>query len=138
MSQPRYRHLQTAVDQGVLVLTPTPARLEGDAIAQSLVEDTQAAVAHAGADKVVVNMEHVEFLTSANFRPLIALRKQLLAAGGRLVLCNLCGPILEVFQTTRLISSAGASSVFFEVQPDVPAAVASLLRNPGTAGAPKS
>jgi anti-anti-sigma factor len=126
MSQPRYRHLKTKSEQGVLVLTPTPSRLEGDAMAQSLVEETQAAVSHADAKKVVLDMEHVEYLTSANFRPLLALRKKLKEVGGRMVLCNLSPVVVEMFQTTRLIGSAGA---FFEVQPDVDAAVASLLRD---------
>jgi anti-anti-sigma factor len=129
MSQPRYRHLKTKSEQGVLVLTPTPSRLEGDAMAQSLVEETQAAVSHADAKKVVLDMEHVEYLTSANFRPLLALRKKLKEVGGRMVLCNLSPVVVEMFQTTRLIGSAGA---FFEVQPDVDAAIASLLRDAET------
>jgi anti-anti-sigma regulatory factor len=56
----------------------------------------------------------------------LALRKKLKEVGGRLVLCNLSPVVVEMFQTTRLIGSAGA---FFEVQPDVDAAVASLLRD---------
>jgi anti-anti-sigma factor len=127
MSQPRYRHLKTSSEQGVLVLTPSPSRLEGDEMAQNLVEETQAAVAHADAKKVVVDLEHVQYLTSANFRPLLALRKKLKEVGGRMVLCSLSEVVLDMFQTTRLIGSAGA---FFEVQPDVEAAVASLLSEP--------
>ena len=133
MSQPRYRHLQTKSEQGVLVLTPTPSRLEGDEMAQNLVEDTQAAVAHAEAKKVVVNLEHVEYLTSANFRPLLALRKKLKEVGGRMALCGLSEVVVEMFKTTRLIGSEGA---FFEVQPDVEAAVASLLRDPSPSPPP--
>jgi anti-anti-sigma factor len=127
MSQPRYRHLKTRMEQGVLVLTPTPARLEGDEMAQSLVEETQAAVSHADAKKVVLDMEYVEFLTSANFRPLLGLRKKLLEVGGRMVLCSLSPAVVEIFQTTRLIGSTGG---FFKVEPDVDAAVASLVRDP--------
>ncbi len=127
MSQPRYRYLKTRTEQGVLVLTPTPSRLEGDAMAQSLVDETQAATCHADAKKVVLDLDYVQYLTSANFRPLLALRKKLKEVGGRMVLCNLSPVVLETFQTTRLIGSAGA---FFEVQADVDAAVASLLRDP--------
>mgnify|MGYP001412630451 CR=1 FL=1 len=130
MSEHRYRHLQTDVEKGVLVLTPSPSRLEGDDLAQQLVEETLAAVADAGADKVVINLEHVESLTSANFRPFLALRKQLKASGGRLVLCNLSGSVLQAFQITRLVSTAGSSSAFFESRPDVASAVASLAGDP--------
>jgi len=108
MSQPRYRYLKTKSEQGVLVVTLTPSRLEGDTMAQSLVDETQAAVSHADAKKVVLDLEHVEYLTSANFRPLLALRKKLKEVGGRMVLCNLSPVVVEIFQTTRLIGSASA------------------------------
>ena len=98
-------------------------------MAQNLVEETQAAVAHADAKKVVIDLEHVQYLTSANFRPLLALRKKLNEVGGRMVLCSLAQVVVEMFQTTRLIGAKGA---FFEVQPDVDAAVASLVRDPET------
>ncbi len=130
MSQPRYRYLKTKSEQGVLVVTLTPSRLEGDTMAQSLVDETQAAVSHADAKKVVLDLEHVEYLTSANFRPLLALRKKLKEVGGRMVLCNLSPVVVEIFQTTRLIGSASA---FFEVEPDVDAAIASLLRDADSA-----
>src|SRR5258708_33850935 len=93
MSDHRYRHLQTAVEQGVLVLTLSPSRLEGDAMAQSLVHEMQAAVANAGADKGVVILEHVQFLTSANCRPFVGLGKQLHKKVGRMVLCHLSAPV---------------------------------------------
>lgn len=126
MSEHRYRYLQTRIEQGVLIITLSPSRLEGDTIAQTLVEEMQAAVAHAGTDKVVVDLEHVQYLTSANFRPFLNVRKQLEAAGGRLVLCNLSPPVQEIFEVTRLIGT-GSSLAFFQVQPDVDAAVASLV-----------
>jgi anti-anti-sigma factor len=127
MSEHRYRHLHTSVERGVLILTLSPSHLEGDELAQQIVEETQAAVAEAAAVRVVIDLGHVESLTSANFRPFLALRKQLKASGGRLVLCNLSGSVLQSFEVTRLVSSAGSSSAFFESQADVDAAVASLV-----------
>lgn len=100
-------------------------------MAQNLVDETQAAVEHADATKVVVDLEHVQYLTSANFRPLLALRKKLKEVGGRMALCSLSEVVVDMFKTTRLIGPAGA---FFEVQPDVGAAVASLLRDPQSPG----
>ena len=75
-------------------------------MAQQVTDDTLAAVAHAGAKDVVVNMEHVEFLTSANFRPLLALRKKLLEAHGQVVLCGLTQILQDIFEATRMISSS--------------------------------
>jgi len=59
--------------------------------------------------------------------------KKLLEVGGRMVLCSLSPAVVEIFQTTWLIGSAGA---FFEVQPDVDAAIASLLREPESPQSP--
>ncbi|HVS37347.1 MAG TPA: STAS domain-containing protein [Gemmataceae bacterium] len=133
MSQPRYRHLKNEVDQGILILTLSPSRLEGDAMAESLVEEMGAAVAQAAADKVVVNLEHVEYLTSANFRPFLAVRRQLQSCGGQLVLCGLKPAVAEIFHVTRLVG-VGASSSLFQVQPDVAAAVALLTAKPASGG----
>ena len=136
MSEPRYRYLQTRTERGVLVLTPTPHRLEGDEMAQQVTDDTLAAVAHAGAKDVVVNMEHVEFLTSANFRPLLALRKKLLAENGQVVVCGLSDILQEIFEATKMISSSGSASsrVLFVSRPDVEAAVAYLAERQAAEG----
>jgi anti-anti-sigma factor len=128
MSELRYRYLKTNIDQGVLILTLSPSRLEGDGMAQTIVEEMQAAVALAGADKVVFNLEHVQYLTSANFRPFLSLRKHLMEMGGDMVICNLSPPVLDIFQVTRLVRTTGSGAVIFETQPDVAAAVAFLLR----------
>lgn len=136
MSELRFRYLKTSMDHGVLVATLSPARLEGDAMAQSIVEEMQAAIALAGADKVVVDLEHVQYLTSANFRPFLSLRKHLMEKGGRMALCNLSDPVLQIFQVTRLIRSTGSATVVFEVQPDIASAVAFLLSAPESPSAP--
>ena len=60
MSEPRFRYLKTDTEKGVFVVTLTPPRLEGDDMAQTILTELLAAVAHAGANKGVVNLEHVE------------------------------------------------------------------------------
>ncbi len=128
MSEQRFRYVQPSTEQGVLVLTLSPSRLEGDEMAQAISVELQAAVAQAAAKNVAINLEHVDYLTSANFRPFLTLRRHLLETGGRLALCNLSETVLEAFQVTRMVGSLGAPSGIFEAQPDVGAAVASLLR----------
>jgi anti-anti-sigma factor len=135
--QPRYRYLKIDTVQDVLVVTLAPSKLEGDDMAQCILMDLQAAVAHAKADKVVLNLEHVEYLTSANFRPFLGLQKQLKAAGGRMVLCGLTERVLEMFQLMRLLGPTPPYSGYFEAQPDVDAAVARLTDNRESASAPK-
>ncbi len=132
MSEPRYRYLKTRTERGVLVLTPTPSRLEGDELAQQLTDDMLAAVAHVDAKRVVVNLEHVAYLTSANFRPLLALRKKL-GPDGRVVLCSLTKTLLDIFETTKMVGSGGSSSsrALFTGRPDEDSAVAAALEDAG-------
>jgi hypothetical protein len=69
-------------------------------------------------------------LASEAFRPLITLRRKLLEAGGRLVLCHLAPPVAQAFHSTRLIGTTQKSTSAFEVQPNVAAAIASLNQEP--------
>ncbi len=139
MPEPRYRYLKTRSERGVLILTPTPAQLRGDEMAQQLTDDMLAAVEHADAKRVVVNLEHVAYLTSANFRPLLALRKKL-EPGGRIVLCSLTKTLFDIFETTKMVGSGGSSSsrALFLARPDEESAVAAALENEGAGDAPKS
>ena len=139
MPEPRYRYLKTRSERGVLILTPTPAQLRGDEMAQQLTDDMLAAVEHADAKRVVVNLEHVDYLTSANFRPFLALRKKV-AAGRRVVLCCLTETVRAIFEPMKMVSSTGSSSadVLFLALPDEESAVAAALENEGAGDAPKS
>ena len=121
-------HLRSRTEQGVLILTVTDAELRGDALVRALQRQLLAAVAQAASPpRVVLDLQPVRALASEAFRPLITLRRKLLEAGGRLVLCRLSPVVAQAFQSTRLISSSRTSDAF-EVQPDVAAALASLTR----------
>jgi anti-anti-sigma factor len=100
----------------------------GDVLAEAVRDEFLTARKLVGARHVVVDFQPVTYLSSASFRPLLSLLREVRAHNGRLVLCNLHPDVHEVFSVTRLISSHGASPAAFEVQADVPAAVASLMQ----------
>jgi anti-anti-sigma regulatory factor len=79
----------------------------------------------------VLDFQGVTYLSSVAFRPLLSLHRKLKERGGRLVLCGMSERVAEVFYVTRLVSAAGTPAAPFDLQADVPAAVASLYR--GTA-----
>ncbi len=126
----QYPHLKCGLAQDVLILSITEAQLQGDRLVEAVRLEMLAAVDAAKAKKVVVDFGGVRYLSSVGFRPLLALRRKLQEAGGRLVLCCLSSEVGEVFRATRLIGSNKSSSFVFEAQPSVAAAVASL--NNGT------
>src|SRR6516162_554565 len=126
MAQPQKPRVQSRVQDGVLVLTITEPRLHGDKVAHALRHDLQALIDSAGVSRVVLDFGPVVSLSSEAFRPLLSLRRHLIDAGGRLVLCNLSPPVAQAFQTTRLVGGLRTSSAAFEVQPDLDTAIGSL------------
>ena len=120
-------YLKARTEQGALVLTITAAQMRGDGLAHALGKQLLEAVPQAGAPpNVVLDLKPVVSLSSEAFRPLLSVRRHVQEAGGRLVLCNLSPGVARALQTTRLLSTNRTSPVAFEVQPDVPAALASL------------
>ncbi len=116
--------LQSSLEQGVLVLTMVQPRIQGEEAAQALRDELHAAVGQAGVKWVVIDLQHARYLSSVAFWPLLSLRRELLSAGGRLIICGLSGDIEDVFMTTKMISPGGEVDAPFEVAPDVPAAIA--------------
>ena len=124
MAEPQFQHIQSATEQGVLVLTLLDRQLRSDELADALRQEFIVAANQARLQRVVIDFKDVEYLSSAGIRPLLSLRRHLQV--GRLVLCNLKPLIAEVFHATRLISTSGSSTVPFEAAPDVLTAIARL------------
>jgi anti-anti-sigma factor len=129
MPEPQSRLLKSSVDQGILVLTITVTELQGEKVAESLLQELLAQVAHHQAQKVVVNLQNIKYISSVAFRPFLSLRRRLQEAGGRLILCGLSSVVGDVFYTTRLLSPTGSFDAPFEMAKDVAAALARLSGN---------
>jgi anti-anti-sigma factor len=115
--------LHSSVDQGVLILTVTQPRIQGEENAQQLRDEMQAALEKAGVNCVIVDLQHVRYLSSVAFWPLLSLRRQLRQAGGRMIICGLNGDIEDIFTTTKMISTGGAVDAPFEIAPSTAAAL---------------
>jgi anti-anti-sigma factor len=118
-----YRHIKTATDHGVLVLTITSSQLLDDVIADGFMQELLAAVAQAGIRKVVVDFQAVRSICTGVFQALLELKAHVQKASGRLVICGLSPAVEEVFHLAGLAAGAGAP---FETSPEVETAVASL------------
>jgi anti-anti-sigma factor len=129
MAKPQFRLLQVNTEGEVLVLTLTESQVEGDAVAQALQGELLAASSSMGAQKIVVDFQNVRYISSVAFGPLLALRRQLNGMGGRLVVCGLNEMVGDIFFKTKMVNPAGNFAAPFEMQPDVPAAVA-VLKGP--------
>jgi anti-anti-sigma factor len=119
----QFKHLTCPV----LVVRLAVAELRGDELADEVREQLLTLYHRAQPAGMVIDFQGVTYLSSAGFRPLLSLQRAVRERGGRLVLCNLDPNVAEVFSVMRLIGG-GVSRATFEVQPDVPAAAASLYR----------
>src|SRR5215216_2320833 len=106
-----------------LVLTLTTKEIVGDEIAEALREQLLETATQARAQNVILDFQHVKYLSSAGFRPLLSLHKQLRQGGGRLIFCQLTEVVHEIFEVTRLISTKGSAPAPFDVYATIGAAI---------------
>jgi anti-anti-sigma factor len=122
MAEQPFKHIRCPV----LVLRIELSHLVGDILAEAMRDEFLSARRLVGARHVVVDFHSVTYLSSASFRPLLSLLREVRVQGGRLVLCNLQPDVRDIFSVTRLICNDEGPPAAFEVQEDVAAAVASL------------
>jgi anti-anti-sigma factor len=122
MSEPQSRH----VNSPVIVLRINPAQVTGDTMAEELRDEFLTVCSRAAAQNVILDFQRVAYISSAGFRPLLSLLREVRTRGGRLILCGLQPDVQETFEVTRLISTSSSVPAAFEVQPDIRSAVAVL------------
>jgi anti-anti-sigma factor len=130
MAEPTYRHLHCHTEQGVLIATLATAELQSEELAEAVREELHRAVDVHKTVKVVLDFEHVRFLGSAGFRPLLSLYRRLQEAGGRMLFCHLSPEVAQAFLVTRLISTTRTATAPFEMAADRATAVRRLTRVP--------
>jgi anti-anti-sigma factor len=111
----------------VVLLTVNVAEVRGEELTAEMERLFSAEVERSRPTKVVVDMGTVTYITSTGVRTLLTLYHHLKKANGRVVLCGLCEMVSEVLALMRFIDPTGERATPFEVQPDVKAAVLSLL-----------
>jgi anti-anti-sigma factor len=120
MSTPNYHHVAVSVEQGVLVLTLIDQQIRGDEVAEAVRREITDALERSGARQCVLNLQHVQSVSSSGLRPIIHLRREIQNLSGQLRICGVSEFISDVLHTVRLFTQP------FDIQPDVAAAVANL------------
>jgi anti-anti-sigma factor len=111
------------VDCPVVILRIREAQLNSEAMSETLRDQLLALYLQSAAVHAVLDLRSVTYLSSAGFRPLLSLNRQVRERGGRLVLCHLRPEVAEVFTVTRLVDPTGKERTAFLMQPDLAAAV---------------
>jgi len=103
---------------GVLLLTVTVPQID-DTNADRLGQEMERASATAAQPRVVLNLERIDYLSSAALGIFIAFRQKLDREGGKLRLCGLQANIAQVFRLTKLDRA-------FDIRPDLDRALSSF------------
>jgi anti-anti-sigma factor len=127
MADARYRHLDSRLDQGVLVITLTAPGLQGEELCRAVGRELQAVVQDTGLGRVVLDFGKVKFLTSLGIQALLNFRRHLVPRKGQLLLCNLLPSVADVLVTTRVASASESDVIPFRLAPDVATAVKHLM-----------
>jgi anti-anti-sigma factor len=126
MSEPHYRHISCRTDGDVLILTVKESHLQTDDLADGVRKEMAQAVEHYQLNKLVLDFQEVRYFGSAGFRPLLSMVRKLRDLNGRMIFCNLCLAVQEIFQITRLIHTNRSTLAPFETAPTLAEALAQL------------
>lgn len=88
------------IEQGnATIIVPTVRRLDA-AVAPAFKQDVVARV-QAGASHLVVDLDQVDFVDSSGLGALVSILKSL-GGRGSVAVCNVKGPVLNLFKLTRM------------------------------------
>ncbi len=128
MTEQPHQRLKAERAGDILVLTILETHVEGDTIAEELREAMLGALGDAR--HAVIDLAHIQYISSVAFRPFLSLRRSLLERGGRLVVCGLNPVVGDIFFTTRMIDPEGHPAQIFDMQPGVQEALDHLQKLP--------
>ena len=100
--EPTSSQLISHVQQGVTIVHFSDAKVIDQRNINLIGAELTEMVEKSGARKMLVNLENVQYLSSAVLGKLISLHKALRMQKGVLKLCSIGAPIFEVFEITRL------------------------------------
>lgn len=123
-----YAFISTAHLQDILVLTLEATEICEPEAAASLRQEISSAFRADGRRHVIVDMHNVEFISTVGYGPLIGLRQQLAADGGKVVLCGLSSFVREVFTTSHMLIDAQRPAAMFYCADSLDQAVELLQR----------
>ena len=112
-------YFQLAHEQDVTIARCTLRRLTEEENLEEVGHELFSLVDQYDRRKIVLDLETVEFLTSAALGKFITLHRKLHRHQGRLILCRLVPQVKEVMRLSRLID-------YFTTAADVPAAMIEL------------
>jgi anti-anti-sigma factor len=124
MSNITPRFASAAVRDGVMVVTVTANQIREAEQAYGLRDEILAILNASNPSNLVLDLGELSFVGSIGFLAFLGVKRHL--ANGRIVICNMSGPVHDMFAVCQLISTDPAKQTPFEVATTLDAAIAKL------------
>lgn len=97
-----FQRLTVREEDGVTIIGCVDSRVQDQELVQQWTEELNQLVEEKDGMLVVMNLDNVQFLASAALNKLVVLNRTLKKRGGTFVLCDVEGPIRDMFSVTNL------------------------------------
>lgn len=121
------QQINSRYEQGILVLEVLPAKLSEESVVFALRDEMVAAIRQSDSDDVIIDMKNVEYLTSIALLPFVSIRSAVEQRGGRVVLSQPAGIVVEVLTVSQLIVESRDSARHLQMAESIESAI-SLLK----------
>lgn len=121
-----YEYIRLGEHDGAVVIELLARKLNDEELVAPTREEVIRAIKEAETPRVILDMQHVEFLTSVAVLPFFEFRRLAEELGGRIVLANLHTVVAEVLTVTQLIVENRAHARHLTVAADLDSAVEAL------------
>src|SRR5205807_3852 len=115
------KFVRAFVRDGVTVITVTADQIREADQAYGLRDEILAILNASQPSCLVLDLGELSFIGSIGFLAFLGVRRHL--AGGRIVICNMSGPVHDMFAVCQLISSDPAKKTPFEAAATLEAAI---------------
>ncbi|HRX79448.1 MAG: STAS domain-containing protein [Planctomycetaceae bacterium] len=96
-------YIRSRYEQGILVIEVIPKRLSEESQVFALRNEIVAAIRESDSDDIIIDMKNVEYLTSIALLPFVGIRGAVEQRGGRVVLSEPAGIVVDVLTVSQLI-----------------------------------
>ena len=101
-------NIASRYEEGILVIEVLPTRLTDERQVFALRNEMVSAIRQSASDDVIIDMKNVEYLTSIALLPFVGIRSAAEQRGGRVVLCQPTGIVVDVLSVSQLIVESRA------------------------------
>ncbi|MBI2480091.1 MAG: STAS domain-containing protein [Planctomycetia bacterium] len=124
------RYIRSRYEQGILVIEVIPKRLSEEPQVFALRDEMIAAIRESDSDDIIIDMKNVEYLTSIALLPFVGIRSAAEQRGGRVVLAEPAGIVVDVLTVSQLIVESREHANYLQMADSLESAIALLKRSP--------